>query len=135
MSRGFNTRGFNKLVKPRAFKNPMRQLVMALRSAARYIDVPAARACAKTDAEQIPETWAERLPNTVTGKVAKLARALLLNLENNYAPGHADMTAETLRCFADALDDKSTSNSAGSASRPGRGPKGLVSRGGLRRHE
>jgi len=81
----------------------MRQLVTALRAAARDIDIPAARQTARSDADAIPETWAERLPNTVTGKVARLARALLKNLSAIEDRGEA---ADTLRAFADTLDNK-----------------------------
>lgn len=92
-------------MKRRAFKplnDPMEQLVLALRVAAANIYSPPSREHAAREARLIAQTYAERMPNTALGKVAKAARAALANLPK-LEPEDRDDVAKSLRAFAATL--------------------------------
>lgn len=86
-------------------QDPMRRLVMQLRAAAANIHIAPAREMAAREARLIPQTFAERMPNTTKGKVARWARAAMSGLPKVPADERAEM-AETLRGFATILDGR-----------------------------
>jgi len=55
----------------------MLELIVAIRVAAAQIHIEPARNKAARDAEAIRQTFAEKYPNTVKGRLAKQARALM----------------------------------------------------------
>jgi hypothetical protein len=91
--------------------NPMRQLIVAIRCAARQIDTPASRACARLDAASIAKTFVEKMPNTIKGALAKTARAMMKSLPDlSDANERARVAAELIQ-IADLLatEDPATS--------------------------
>ena len=60
--------------------NPMVELIVAIRVAAVQIQIAPARNKARSDADAIPLTFVEKMPNTVKGNLAKTARTLMRSL-------------------------------------------------------
>jgi hypothetical protein len=81
--------------------SPLARLILEIRSAARSIDVPAARAMAAREAASIPPTRIE-LRHSLKGRLAKHGRALMRELP--HAEGHDLSTiAGALIAIAEAL--------------------------------
>lgn len=83
--------------------DPMAALVIALRVAARNIAFAPYRETAAREAQLIPQTFPERMPNTDKGKIARHARAALKELPQ-VTPAEYEETAEQLRTLAALLE-------------------------------
>lgn len=82
--------------------DPRLRLIIALRAAAKNIGLDVAHRTAAQDAERIPKIYAERLPATLKGRIARQARALMAQLP---ALGRDELgdAAIAMRAFADIL--------------------------------
>jgi hypothetical protein len=83
--------------------NPAHDLALAMRIAAAQIECAPARAAAARDANAIPLLFAERMPNTVIGQLARSGRAIMRSLER-MAPEDRPHAAEHLREIAAVID-------------------------------
>jgi hypothetical protein len=83
-------------------RDPFRELISAIRVAARQIEIPAARRIAARQADQIPLTFVERAHGG-RAKMAKLARQQMRSLSRLAPEDYADVAAILFGC-ADALD-------------------------------
>lgn len=83
--------------------NPARELAMAMRVAAAQIECAPARAAAAREADAIPLLFAEKMPNTDVGRMARTGRVLMRNL-GAMAPEDRPDAAKHLREIAGVID-------------------------------
>lgn len=107
--------------------SPLLRLIIEMRALARHYDQPAYHAAARCAAETLPPCFAERMPGTIKGSIAKQARKLMIAM--GQLPGDERViAAETLRGFADILSAPNAGEILND-SRPGRTSRRRASAG------